>query len=77
MADVLFPPMSENDPEAEGVVSTWFVSDGDQVEEGDLIAEVAVDKVDMEIVAPHAGTISILVAEDEAVKQNSPIATIA
>ncbi len=77
MAEVLFPPMSENDPEAEGVVSTWFVSDGDQVDEGDLIAEVAVDKADMEIVAPQAGTISILVTEDQAVKQNSPIATIA
>jgi pyruvate/2-oxoglutarate dehydrogenase complex dihydrolipoamide acyltransferase (E2) component len=77
MAEVLFPPMSEDDPEAEGVVSTWFVSDGDQVEDGDLIAEVAVDKVDMEIFAPHAGTVSILVAEDQAVKQNSPIATIA
>jgi pyruvate/2-oxoglutarate dehydrogenase complex dihydrolipoamide acyltransferase (E2) component len=76
VAEVLFPPMSENDPEAEGVVSTWFVSDGDQVGEGDLIAEVAVDKVNMEICAPHAGTISILVTEDQAVKQNSPIATI-
>jgi pyruvate/2-oxoglutarate dehydrogenase complex dihydrolipoamide acyltransferase (E2) component len=76
MAEVLFPPMSENDPEAEGVVSTWFVADGDQVQEGDLIAEVAVDKADMEIVAPQAGTISILVPEEQAVTQNSPIATI-
>jgi len=76
MADVLFPPMSENDPEAEGVVSTWFVADGDHVEEGDLIAEVAVDKADMEIVATQAGTIALLVAEEQAVRQNSPIATI-
>lgn len=68
--------MSENDPEAEGVVSTWFVADGDHVEAGDLIAEVAVDKADMEIVAPQSGTISVLVAEDQAVTQNSPIATI-
>jgi pyruvate/2-oxoglutarate dehydrogenase complex dihydrolipoamide acyltransferase (E2) component len=75
MTEVIFPSMS--DPEAEGVVSTWFVSDGDQVEDGDLIAEVSVDKVDMEIYAPHAGTISILVKHDEAVKQNCPIATIA
>ena len=77
MAEVLFPAMSENDPEAEGVVSTWFVADGDHVEEGDLIAEVAVDKADMEIVAPHSGMISLLVAEDQAVTQNSPIAKIA
>ncbi len=77
MSEILFPPMSQNDPEAEGVVSTWFVADGDQVEEGDLIAEVAVDKADMEVVAPRAGVISLLVAEDEGVKQNSPIAKIA
>ena len=76
MAEILFPAMSENDPEAEGVVSTWFVADGDEVQEGDLIAEVAVDKADMEIVAPQAGTISILVDEDRAVTQNSPIASI-
>ena len=43
MTEILFPPMSENDPNAEGVVSTWFVADGDEVQEGDLIAEVAVD----------------------------------
>jgi pyruvate/2-oxoglutarate dehydrogenase complex dihydrolipoamide acyltransferase (E2) component len=76
MADVLFPQMSQNEPDAEGVVSVWFVSDGDQVEEGDLVAEVAVDKADMEIVAPQTGTISLLVAQDQAVKQNTPIATI-
>ena len=76
MAEILFPAMSENDPDAEGVVSTWFVGDGDHVEEGDLIAEVAVDKADMEIVASQSGTIALLVAEDEGVKQNVPIATI-
>jgi pyruvate/2-oxoglutarate dehydrogenase complex dihydrolipoamide acyltransferase (E2) component len=77
MSEILFPTMSKDDPEAEGVVSTWFVSDGDQVEEGELLAEVAVDKVDMEILAPHGGTVTILVAEDQAVAQNKPIATIA
>jgi pyruvate/2-oxoglutarate dehydrogenase complex dihydrolipoamide acyltransferase (E2) component len=35
-----------------------------------------VDKADMEIVAPQTGTISLLVAQDQAVKQNTPIATI-
>lgn len=76
MTEILFPPMSENDPNAEGVVSTWFVADGDEVQEGDLIAEVAVDKADMELVAPHAGTITLLVAEEQPVTQNSPIAVV-
>lgn len=76
MADIVFPTLSQDDPEAEGVVSTWFVSSGDHVEEGDLIAEVAVDKVDMEIVAPQSGTVTILVPEEQAVLQLKPIATI-
>jgi pyruvate/2-oxoglutarate dehydrogenase complex dihydrolipoamide acyltransferase (E2) component len=77
MSEILFPTLSKDDPDAEGVVSTWFVADGDHVEEGELLAEVAVDKVDMEILAPHAGTVTILVAEDQAVVQHKPIATIA
>jgi pyruvate/2-oxoglutarate dehydrogenase complex dihydrolipoamide acyltransferase (E2) component len=77
MSEILFPALSKDDPDAEGVVSTWFVSDGDEVQEGDLIAEVAVDKVDVEVVAPHPGTVTILVPADEAVAQNKPIATIA
>jgi len=68
--------LSSEDADAEGVVSTWFVADGDSVTEGDLLAEVAVDKVDMEILAPATGTVRILVAENVAVVQEQPIAEI-
>jgi len=34
MAEVVFPRLSENEPDAEGVLATWFVSDGDQVAGG-------------------------------------------
>ena len=76
MTDVRFPRLSNDDPAAEGVVSTWFVNDGETVAEGQLVAEVAVDKVDQEVLAPAAGTITVAVAEGAAVRQGTVIATI-
>jgi hypothetical protein len=38
VAEVLFPQLSEEDPTAEGVLATWFVSDGEQVAGGQLSA---------------------------------------
>jgi pyruvate/2-oxoglutarate dehydrogenase complex dihydrolipoamide acyltransferase (E2) component len=57
-------------------VSTWFVSDGETVRADQLIAEVQVDKVSVEVPAPGAGVITLLVKEDEAVVQGTPIARI-
>lgn len=76
MTDVLFPVLSEDRPDAEGVLATWFVDDGATVSEGQLLGEVQVDKADAEVAAPAAGTIELLVAEDDAVKQGAPIARI-
>ncbi|MEV8370559.1 lipoyl domain-containing protein [Microbacterium sp. NPDC064584] len=75
MTEVRFPSMSD-DADATGVVVTWFVDDGQEVVEGALIAEVAMDKVDQELPAPASGVISLLVAEEQAVPQGSVIATI-
>lgn len=76
MTDVLFPEMSAENPDAEGVLATWFVDDGQVVEEGDLIAEVAVDKVDMELPAPASGVVHLLVKEGDVVTQRSVVARI-
>lgn len=76
MTDVSFPSLSQDRPTAEGVVSTWFVNEGQAVAEGQLLAEVQVDKVAVEVPAPVGGIIHLLVAEDSAVNQGSPIATI-
>lgn len=76
MTDVVFPPLSAERPDAEGVLATWFVADGEHVREDQLIAEVQVDKVSAEVTAPVAGTIHLLVGEDEAVVQGAPIARI-
>ncbi|GHE77142.1 hypothetical protein GCM10017786_03050 [Amycolatopsis deserti] len=76
MTDIAFPHISDNQPDAEGVLATWFAADGDQVGEGDLLAEVAVDKVDVEVPAPAAGVLRLLVQEGDVVKQGEVIARI-
>ena len=76
MTQVAFPTMSREDPAAVGVLATWYVRDGEAVADGQLIAEVQMDKVDLEVTAPVAGTIRIAVAEGEEAAQGSVIAVI-
>ena len=76
MAEVFFPQLSEEDPAAEGVLATWFVSDGDQVASGQLLGEVMVDKVSGEVVAPAAGHVRLLVAEEQTARQGDVIAHV-
>lgn len=76
MTDVPFPALSSERPDAQGVVSTWFVGDGDRVDTGQLLAEVQVDKVAVEVPAPVAGTVHLLVAEEAVVTQGAVIARI-
>ncbi|NKQ52401.1 biotin/lipoyl-binding protein [Amycolatopsis sp. K13G38] len=76
MTDVPFPQVSEKDPDAEGVLSTWFAVDGQQVKEGDLLAEVAVDKVDLEVTAPASGVVRLVAKEGDVLAQGALIARI-
>ena len=76
MAEVVFPRLSEKEPGAEGVLATWFVSDGDQVASGQLLAEVMVEKVSGEVLAPAAGRVRLLVAEDQTARQGEVIAWV-
>jgi len=73
---VLFPPLSKEEPDAEGVLATWFVSEGSTVLPDQLLAEVQVDKVAAEVPAPAAGVVHLLVDEGAAVRQGAPIARI-
>jgi pyruvate/2-oxoglutarate dehydrogenase complex dihydrolipoamide acyltransferase (E2) component len=76
MTDVVFPALSKETPDAEGVLATWFVSEGSTVARDQLIAEVQVDKVSADVVAPSGGVVHLLVDEDSAVRQGTPIARI-
>jgi pyruvate/2-oxoglutarate dehydrogenase complex dihydrolipoamide acyltransferase (E2) component len=61
---------------ATGVVATWFVAEGETVHADQLIAEVAMDKVDAEVLAPADGTISLKVPEGGEAVEGSVIAKI-
>lgn len=76
MTDVPFPSLSKEQTAAEGVVSNWFVSDGETVQADQLLAEVQVDKVAADVPAPCAGVVHLLVGAEAAVTQGTPIARI-
>lgn len=60
----------------EGTVSTWFFSAGDMVEEGDVIAEISIEKLTNELMAPVAGPFYPLVEEGATVNCGKTIAKI-
>ena len=76
MSEVIVFPQISKEAGATGVLATWFVKSGEAVAAGHVIAEVMVDKVALDIEAPVAGTVTLLVAEEEAVRQGDPIARI-
>lgn len=74
-ADVIVPTgLWEEDVEA--VITTWLARDGATVGEGDLIAEIMVEKVQHEIRAPATGALSITKKADEIVTKGTVIGQI-
>lgn len=51
--EFFMPKMGESI--TEGTIINWLVQEGDSFEEGDILVEVATDKVDNEVPAPSAG----------------------
>ena len=74
--EILMPALSPT--MEEGTLSKWLVKEGDQVNSGDLMAEIETDKATMEIEAVDEGVIAkILIADgSEGVKVNTPIAIL-
>lgn len=61
----------------EGTIINWLISEGDSFDEGDIILEVATDKVDNEVPAPSAGTlIKILFGAKDVVPVGEAIAVL-
>ncbi|MCW9705907.1 pyruvate dehydrogenase complex dihydrolipoamide acetyltransferase [Fodinibius salsisoli] len=66
-----------SDTMEEGVIAKWNVQEGDEVESGDIIAEVETDKATMEVEVFDAGTIlKILAKEGDAVPLGKTMAVI-
>jgi pyruvate/2-oxoglutarate dehydrogenase complex dihydrolipoamide acyltransferase (E2) component len=76
VTEVVFPLVDDSAPDAEGVVSTWFVENGAHVVAGALLAEVQVTKIADEITAPAEGTLRHKVAEGDLVAQGAVVAVI-
>ncbi|MEN8155586.1 MAG: dihydrolipoamide acetyltransferase family protein [Bacteroidota bacterium] len=73
--DIIMPKMGESIEEA--TITRWFVKEDDQVEEDDLLLEIATDKVDSEIPSPVEGVVKkILFKQDEVVAVGTVIAII-
>lgn len=53
--ELKMPKMGESI--TEGTIINWLLAEGDSFQEGDIILEVATDKVDNEVPAPAAGTL--------------------
>ena len=73
---VLMPALSPT--MTEGTLAKWLKSEGDEVNSGDVIAEIETDKATMEVEVVDDGVIGkLLVAEGtEGVAVNSPIAVL-
>ena len=73
--NVVVPELGESVVEA--TVGEWSVKVGDAVSVGDLLVELQTDKVDLEVTADVAGTVSeIIKGEDEDVEIGETLAVI-
>ncbi len=62
----------------EGTIGEWFVAEGDSVEKGQAMGEIAIEKLSNELEAPASGVVRKLLAEvDETLPCGAPIAVIA
>jgi pyruvate dehydrogenase E2 component (dihydrolipoamide acetyltransferase) len=60
--EVIMPKMG--DAMEEGTLLKWLKSEGDEVEEGDPIAEIETDKASMELEAEDSGTLHEIIAQE-------------
>ncbi len=58
---------------AEGTVAAWHKKPGDSVERDELIVEIETDKVVLEVVAPEAGTLTDVMAEEGDVVESEQV----
>ncbi len=75
MAEVTMPRLS--DTMSEGTVGRWLKQPGDQVEKGEIIAEIETDKATMELESFDSGTLQkIIIGEGQTVPIGEVIAII-
>ena len=63
--NIVLPAMGEGVIEA--TINKWLITEGSAVKEDDPLVEVATDKVDSEVPAPSAGTVTEIIAKEGSV----------
>jgi pyruvate/2-oxoglutarate dehydrogenase complex dihydrolipoamide acyltransferase (E2) component len=64
------------DSDDEGVILMWTYADGALVETGKLLAELMVEKAQLELIAPASGRLKILAPADTVVRKGAVIGRI-
>ncbi len=77
MVSVQVPDEVWGDVEAEGLLNRWAVPDGASVQAGQVVAEVVIVKSTLEVEAPAAGVLRILVPEQGTFARGQALAEIA
>ena len=76
MAELIKMPRLSDTME-EGTVAAWFKKVGDQVQEGEILAEIETDKATMEFESFYEGTLLYIgIQENETAKVDAPLAII-
>jgi pyruvate/2-oxoglutarate dehydrogenase complex dihydrolipoamide acyltransferase (E2) component len=75
MTDIVVPS-DLWDTDDEGVLFLWVYPDGSQVEQGKLIAELTVEKAQLELTAPASGRLRILVQPETIIKKGQVLGKI-
>ena len=76
MAELITMPRLSDTME-EGTVATWLKKVGDEIQEGDILAEIETDKATMEFESFHEGTLLYIgIKEGESAKVDSLLAII-
>ena len=73
--EVKMPEMGEG--VTEGTIATWLKQPGDDVQEGEVLAELMTEKVNVEFPSPASGKlIAVLHQEGDVVKKDQVIARL-
>jgi pyruvate/2-oxoglutarate dehydrogenase complex dihydrolipoamide acyltransferase (E2) component len=74
--EVIIPTDMWAEDDKTGSIVIWLYKDGASVKQGDLIAEVLVEKVTLELEAPASGTLRIKVEPEVVVNKGDLVAVI-
>jgi len=75
LLDLTMPEMGEG--VTEGTIAAWLKQPGDEVREGEIIAELMTEKVNIEFPSPASGRlVEVLNEEGDVVKTNQVIARL-